>query len=289
MRLSVIHISNFKIDGGAMFGVVPKTLWQKVYPADENNLCNWSLRSLLIDTGERRILIDNGYGNKQDEKFFRYIYLNGGNGLEEGLRKAGYTPEDVTDMVLTHLHADHCGGGIQYNNDHTGFETVFSNARYWISRSQWDWATHPNPREKDAFLEENILPMQESGRLQLVEGNKKLVHGVELRIYNGHTRGQIIPFIHFEGHTLVFMADLIPSVAHLPLVWNMSYDIEPMVTIQEKEAFLREAYGNRYILFFEHDLYHECCTLKKTPKGYREDRIFTLEAFLQEVKKKGKD
>ncbi len=277
MNLFPIHISNFRIDGGAMFGVVPKTLWQKVYPADEQNLCNWALRSLLIDTGNRRILIDNGYGDKQDEKFFKYVWLNGGDGLEGGLRKAGYAPEDITDMVLTHLHADHCGGGIRYNRDRSGYEPVFPNATYRISRSHWEWATHPNPREKDAFLPENILPMQESGQLELLEKPGEIAPGVELRIYNGHTRGQIIPFIHYKDRTLVFMADLIPSVAHLPLVWNMAYDIEPLITLEEKAAFLKEAYENQYILFFQHDLYHECCTLKETPKGYRAGRIFTLE------------
>ncbi len=279
MKLFRVHISNFRIDGGAMFGVVPKTLWQKVYPADGNNLCNWALRSLLIDTGDRRILIDNGYGDKQDEKFFKYVYLNGGDGLEGGLKKAGYAPEDITDMVLTHLHADHCGGGIRYRRDHSGFEPVFPNATFWISRSHWEWATHPNPREKDAFLKENIHPIQDSGQLRLLENDSELVPGVELRIYNGHTRGQLIPFIHYHGRTLVFMADLIPSAAHLPLVWNMSYDIEPLVTLQEKAAFLKEAYENKYILFFEHDLYHECCTIKMTDKGYRVDKFFTLENF----------
>jgi len=280
MKIFTVHISNFKIDGGAMFGVVPKALWQKVYPADENNLCNWALRSLLIDTGDRRILFDNGYGDKQDEKFFRYVYLNGGDGLEGALGKAGYRPEDITDMVLTHLHADHCGGGVRYNADRTGFETVFPNAIYWISHTHWEWATHPNLREEDAFLEENILPMEESGQLKLIEENTELVPGVYLRIFNGHTRGQMIPFIRHKGHTLVFMADLIPSVAHLPLLYNMSYDIEPLVTLEEKNSFLREAYENNYTLFFEHDLYHECCTLKETPKGIRADRIFTLESFL---------
>ena len=281
MNLFTVYISNFKIDGGAMFGVVPKALWQKVYPADENNLCNWALRSLLIETGGRLILIDNGYGDKQDEKFFKYVYLNGGDGLEGGLRKAGYGPEDITDMVLTHLHADHCGGGIRYSRDRTGFETVFPNATYWISRSHWEWATHPNLREKDAFLEENILPMQESGQLQLIDNELELAPGVELRIYNGHTRGQLIPFIHYNGHTLVFTADLIPSMAHLPLVWNMSYDVEPLVTIREKETFLQEAFENNYVLFFEHDLYHECCTLKATPKGYRAGEELTLDEFLK--------
>ncbi|NOY38515.1 MAG: MBL fold metallo-hydrolase [Chlorobi bacterium] len=277
MKVFSVHISNFKIDGGAMFGVVPKMLWQKVYPADENNLCNWALRSILVDTGERRILVDNGYGNKQDEKYFSYVYLNGGDGLDGGLAKAGYRPEDITDMVLTHLHADHCGGGIRYNANRSGFETVFPNATYWISRSHWEWAINPNLREKDAFLEENLIPIMDSGQIQFVEEDTHLAPGFEVRIFNGHTCGQIIPFIHYEDKTIVFTADLIPSYAHIPLVYNMSYDVEPLVTIAEKETFLKEALEHQYILFFEHDIFHECCLLTDTPKGIRAGTFLTLE------------
>lgn len=276
MKLYPIHISNFKIDGGAMFGVVPKVLWQKVYPADEQNLCNWALRSLLVETGDRLILIDNGYGNKQDEKFFRHVYLNGGDGLEGGLAKAGFRPEDITDMVLTHLHADHCGGSIRYNPERTGFETVFPNATYWISRSHWEWAVNPNIREKDAFLPENILPIKESGQLKFVDQETSLAPGFDIRIFNGHTRGQMIPFIRYKNRTVVFTADLIPSYAHIPLVYNMSYDVEPLITLNEKEAFLKEALENHYILFFEHDIFHECCDLTDTPKGIRPHSFFTL-------------
>jgi len=276
MKLFPIHITNFKIDGGAMFGVVPKVLWSKKYPADENNLCNWALRSLLIDTGERVILIDNGYGDKQDEKFFSHVYLNGGDGLEGALKKAGYGFDDVTDMVLTHLHTDHCGGGVKWNNDKTAYELTFKNATYWVSKPQWEWAMNANKQEKAAFLDENLLPMQESGKLRFIEGNTELYPGISLRLYNGHTVGQIIPFISTEEKTLVFVADLIPSTAHIPLVWNMAYDVYPMDMLKEKEEFLDEAAENNYTLFFQHDLYNECATVHKTDKGVRVKETFNL-------------
>jgi len=276
MKLFPIHITNFKIDGGAMFGVVPKVLWSKKYPADENNLCNWALRSLLIDTGERVILIDNGYGDKQDEKFFSHVYLNGGDGLEGALKKAGYSFDDVTDMVLTHLHTDHCGGGVKWNNDKTAYELTFKNATYWVSKPQWEWAMNANKQEKAAFLDENLLPMQESGKLRFIEGNTELYPGISLRLYNGHTVGQIIPFISTEEKTLVFVADLIPSTAHIPLVWNMAYDVYPMDMLKEKEEFLDEAAENNYTLFFQHDLYNECATVHKTDKGVRVKETFNL-------------
>ncbi len=276
MQLYPIHITNFKIDGGAMFGVVPKMLWQKKYPADENNLCNWALRSLLIDTGDRVILIDNGYGDKQDEKFFSHVHLNGGEGLEGALKKHGYSFDDVTDMILTHLHTDHCGGGVKYNADQTGFEMVFKNATYWVSKQQWEWAMNPNKQEAAAFLEENLIPMQESGQLKFIDQNTELYPGIELRLYNGHTVGQIIPFIDTGDKTFVFMADLIPSTAHISLVWNMAYDVYPMDMLKEKEAFLNEAVENDYILFFQHDLYHECTTVHQTGKGVRVKDTFKL-------------
>jgi len=269
MKIYPVHITNFKIDGGAMFGVVPKTMWQRVMPADENNLCNWAIRSMLIDTGTRVILVDNGYGDKQDEKFFRYVYLNGGDGLIGGLAKAGYKPEDVTDMVLTHLHSDHCGGGVKRGSGGTGYELVFPNAEYIVSRRQWEWAINPNIREADAYLEENLLPMRDSGRLRLIDGPMQLCEGVELRIVSGHTPGQIIPVVDFNGRKVVFTADLIPSSAHIPLLWNMSYEIDPLLTIAEKTALLEEAVDNDYVLMFQHDLETECCTVERTPKGIR--------------------
>lgn len=276
MKLFPIHITNFKIDGGAMFGVVPKVLWQKKYPADENNLCNWALRSLLIDTGERVILIDNGYGDKQDEKFFSHVYLNGGDGLEGALKKNGYSFDDVTDMILTHLHADHCGGGVKYNTDRSGFELTFKNAIYWVSKPQWDWAINPNKQEGASFLKENLLPMVDSGQLKFIEKATELYPGINLRLYNGHTVGQIIPFINTGEKTIVFVADLIPSTAHIPLVWNMAYDIRPMDMLQEKEDFLNEAANENYTLFFQHDFYNECCMVLQTDKGIRVKETFSL-------------
>ncbi len=286
MKVYSIHISDFKIDGGAMFGVVPKALWNKHYPSDEENLCSWALRSILVDTGEQKILVDSGYGDKQSEKFFSHVHLHGGLGIDGALAKYGYTRHDITDMVLTHLHADHCGGGVQYNLDRTGFELTFPNATYWVSRQQWESAMNPNKREAEAFLSENILPMMESGQLKLVGKDQTLYPGFDVRIYNGHTAGQLIPFIQYAGKTVVFMGDLIPSTVHIPLAWNMSYDVQPLETLKEKEEFLEEALKNDYILFFEHDVNHECCTVKETPRGVRVKDTFTLEGYFQEEKTK---
>jgi glyoxylase-like metal-dependent hydrolase (beta-lactamase superfamily II) len=280
MELYSFNISNFKVDGGAMFGIVPKTLWQKVYPADELNNCNLALRSLLVVDGNRRILIDNGFGNKQSDKFFSYFYLNGGEGLEGGLINNGFVPEDITDMVLTHLHYDHCGGGVKLGSRENEYELTFPNATYWVSQKQWDWAIHPNKREADSFLEENLTPMMKSGQLQLIEKNSTLTPCIDVRMYNGHTRGQLIPFIHYKGKTLVYVADFFPSLAHIPLVYISSYDVEPLVQLVEKEEFLKEALENQYVLFFEHDLYHECCDLHYTSKGIRAHESFTLQDFL---------
>ncbi len=287
MELYSLNVTNFRIDGGAMFGVVPKALWQRVYPANDENLCPWALRSLVIKSENRVVLIDNGFGNKQDEKFLSHFYLFGGDGLIEGLAKIGIKPEEVTDMVLTHLHYDHCGGGVVQKSDGT-YALTFPNATYHISRSHWEWAIHPNVREADSFLPENLHPMMESGKLHLVESEGELFPGLELRIVNGHTRGQMIPIITFQGTKVVFAADLFPSTAHIPLAWNMSYDVEPMKTLKEKEAFLKEAYENGYMLFFQHDYHNECCSLKQTQKGIRVDRTFTLNEFLGEKSAWGK-
>jgi glyoxylase-like metal-dependent hydrolase (beta-lactamase superfamily II) len=282
MKVIPVHIANFRIDGGAMFGVVPKLLWDRRYPADENNQINLSLRSLIVDTGNHVILIDNGWGDKQDEKFFRHVHLNGGDGLEDGIRKAGYSIEDITDVFLTHLHADHCGGSTKWNTKRTGYELSFPNAEYWISRSQWEWAVDPNIREADSFLEENLLPIKDSGRLRLVDEEGELFPGFSVRFVNGHTVGQMIPLIDYSGTTLVYTADLIPTIAHLPLIWNMSYDLDQLATIEEKRTLLQESLDNNYILFFEHDVFTECCTLKETPKGIREDQLFNF-SDLQKV------
>ena len=276
-----IHISNFKLDGGAMFGVVPKSIWQRYYPTDENNLCNWALRSMLVDNGTQRILIDNGCGDKQSEKFFSFLHMNGGDSLKGGLKKYGYVPEDITDVVLTHLHFDHCGGGVKNSSDGTGFELVFPNATYWVSRIQWEWAMDPNKREKDSYLEENIIPMMDSGKLKFIEEEGELFPGFEIRIFNGHTEGQVIPLVSYKGKTIVYTADLIPSTVHIPVNYNMSFDVRPLISMKEKETFLKEAYENGYMLFFEHDLYHECCTLKQTPKGIRVGKTFKPEEYFR--------
>ncbi len=276
MKLCPVNITNFKIDGGAMFGVVPKVLWEKNYPADKNNLCNWALRSLLIDTGSRIVLIDNGFGEKQSGKFMSRFHLNQNRGLENALEDLGYSATDITDMLITHLHYDHCGGGVKYNSRGTGFELTFPNATYWVGLSQWESAMNPNSREKDSFLRENLMPMKESGQMELIDNDRELLPGVSVRIFNGHTSGQLIPFIRKNGITIVFTADLIPSTAHIPLPYIMSYDMRPEETLREKESFLDEAERNGYILFFQHDLYNECCTLEKTSKGIRAGKTFSL-------------
>lgn len=269
MKLYPIHTGNLKLDGGAMFGVVPKSLWSRVYPADENNLCNWAMRCLLVDYGDRRILIDNGIGHKQDEKFLSYYHLNGEHSLEKSLAAAGFSRHDITDVLLTHLHFDHCGGSIMYNEDRSRLVPTFPNAAYWVGKTQWDNAVAPNPREKASFLKENILPILESGKLNFIEKEGELFPGISIRLYNGHTEGQVIPFIRYKGKTVVFVADLLPSAAHIPLAWIMAFDMQPMITLEEKEAFINEAADNQYVLFLEHDIFHECCTVERTEKGVR--------------------
>jgi glyoxylase-like metal-dependent hydrolase (beta-lactamase superfamily II) len=280
MKLTPIETGNLKLDGGAMFGVVPKVMWSKVYPADENNLANWAMRCLLVEDGDRKILIDNGIGDKQDEKFLQHYYLNGEETLESSLAKAGVQPEDITDMILTHMHFDHCGGSVKYNEDRSGFELAFPNATYWTSRQQYEWATHPNRREKASFLKENILPIEQSGHLRLIEEEGEYLPGITFELYSGHTEGQLIPLIRVKDKTVVFMADLMPSTAHIPMPWIMAYDTRPLLTLKDRERFYKEALENNYILFFEHDLYHEACTLKDTPKGVRVKESGKLAAFL---------
>jgi glyoxylase-like metal-dependent hydrolase (beta-lactamase superfamily II) len=269
MKIDLFNIANFKVDGGAMFGIVPKALWSRVYPPDENNLIVLTLRSLIVETDGHIILIDTGWGDKQGEKFFRHVYLHNGEGLIEGLNNRGYKPEDITDVVLTHLHADHCGGGVVKSKTGIGFELTFPDAIYHVSRTQWEWAVKNNPREEDAFLEENILPIMQSGRISLVDEECELFEGFSVRIYFGHTPGLMIPFISYKEKTLVYTGDLIPTVAHLPLIWNMGYDIESLKTIDEKSKLLEEALPNDYILVFQHDESVECCTLEMTEKGIR--------------------
>ena len=280
MQLFPIETGNFKLDGGAMFGVVPKVLWNKVYPADENNLCNWAMRCLLVVDGERRILIDNGIGNKQDENWLRHYYLNGDDTLEKSLAAVGFKPEDITDMVITHMHFDHCGGSVNWNANRTGYELAFPNATYWTSRQQCEWATHPHRREEASFLKENILPIQESGHLKLIEEEGEYIPNIVFKLYNGHTNGQLIPHINYNGRTIAFMADLLPSTAHIPMPWIMAYDTQPLETLKDKERFFADALEHDYILFLGHDLYHEACSLQNTPKGVRLNKAGKLADFI---------
>ena len=274
MKLHLFNIASFKVDGGAMFGVVPKALWSRVYKSDENNLIVLTLRSLLVETDGHIILVDTGWGDKQNEKFFRHVHLHDGEGLIEGLNIRGYKPEDITDVVLTHLHADHCGGGVKKQQSRNGYELSFPNATYHVSRTQWEWAVKSNLREDDSYLEENIIPIMDSGHLSLVDEECELFPGFSVRICYGHTPGLMIPVIKYNNKTLVYTGDLIPTVAHLPLIWNMSYDIESLKTIEEKESLLKEALEGNYILVFQHDEHTECCTLEMTPKGIRAKERF---------------
>jgi glyoxylase-like metal-dependent hydrolase (beta-lactamase superfamily II) len=269
MKLDLFNIANFLIDGGAMFGVVPKLLWSRVYPSDENNLITLTLRSLIIETDGHVILVDTGWGDKQDEKFFRHVHLHGGEGLIRGLMNRGYKTSDITDVFLTHLHADHGGGAVKRSNDRGGYELTFPNATYHVSRTQWEWAVKSNLREADSFLEENILPVGQSGHLSLVDEECELFPGFHFRMCYGHTPGLMIPVIKYNGKTLVYTGDLFPTVAHLPLIWNMSYDIDSLKSIGEKERILNEALEGNYFLVFQHDENVECCTLTMTPKGIR--------------------
>ena len=279
MNLHVIHTGNFKLDGGAMFGVVPKTLWQRTNPADENNMCSWAMRCLLVEQGDQVILIDNGIGNKQSEKFLSYYYLHGDQNLDDSLRNAGFGKEDITDMFHTHLHFDHCGGGVERTGD--GFELTFPKARYWSNRDHWKWATEPNAREKASFLEENIKPIEESGHLFYVDPHEgSPFSNIDIITVDGHTDKQMLPVIHYKGETIVFVADLLPSVSHIPLPYIMGYDTRPLLTLQEKEKFLKEAADNGYILFLEHDPVNECCTVKHTERGVRVDKTFPLKEIL---------
>lgn len=280
MNLYPIETGNLKLDGGAMFGVVPKVLWQKSYPCDENNLCNWSMRCLLVVDGNRKILIDNGIGEKQDENWLKHYYLNGEATLDSSLEKVGYKPKDITDVILTHMHFDHCGGSVKWNKEKTGFELAFPNATYWTSRQQFNWATNPNRREKASFLKENIIPIQESGHLKLIEEEGEYIPGIVFKMYHGHTEGQVIPHIQYNGKTVVFAADLMPSAAHVPMSWIMAYDTKPLQTLDDRERFYSEALANDYILFLEHDLYHEACTLEETPKGVKVKKTGNLNEFI---------
>ena len=293
MKLYPIETGNFKLDGGAMFGVVPKSLWQRTNPADANNMIEMSARCLLIEDGDRLILIDTGMGSKQSDKFFGYYYLFGDFSLDGSLAKHGFHRDDITDVFLTHLHFDHVGGCIQWNKNRTGYEPAFKNAVFWTNEAHWQWAIHPNAREKASFLKENLLPMQESGKLKFVspvsldtkaessdghEGAKLFLEKSELgfgiHFVDGHTDKQMLPYIDYHGKKLVFVADLLPTVGHIPLPYVMAFDTRPLLTLLEKSGFLNEAAENGYYLFLEHDAHNEICTVKNTEKGLRIDKVF---------------
>jgi glyoxylase-like metal-dependent hydrolase (beta-lactamase superfamily II) len=277
MELFTVDTGFFKLDGGAMFGVVPKSIWSRTNPSDENNLCPWAMRCLLVSDGNRLVLIDNGIGDKQDARFFSHYYLHGDASLAKSLQQLGVHPTDITDVFLTHLHFDHCGGSVKYGS-HGQYELTFPRATYWTNEAHWNWATVPNPREKASFLEENILPLQEHGVLNYLDlATKSLFPGFEFLTMDGHTDKQMLPKMKYKGRTLVFMADLLPSVGHIPLPYVMGYDTRPLLTLKEKQLFLEEAAQNNYVLFLEHDSVNECCTVKMTEKGVRVDQTFRLD------------
>lgn len=283
MKIHVIETGLFKLDGGAMFGVVPKTLWQKTNPSDENNMCTWALRCLLIEDGKRLMLIDTGIGDKQSDKFFSHYHLQGNDTLIGSIRKAGFHEDDITDVILTHLHFDHCGGAIAWNTQKDGYRPVFKHAIYWSNASHWQWATIPNAREKASFLAENILPIQESGQLKFVERtgsfSREVFPNIDLLFVDGHTDSMMIPHIKYKGKTIVFMADLLPSVGHIPLPYVMGYDTRPLITLEEKGSFLDTAATENYVLFLEHDSVNECCTLQHTEKGVRLAETFAFSSL----------
>lgn len=281
MKLFSIVPESFKLDGGACFGVVPKSIWEKYVKADENNMIPLSSRCLLADTGERVILVDVGMGDKQSEKFFSYYYLFENIGLEKALARHGYSCDQVTDVILTHLHFDHVGGAVRWAKDGKTPELVFPNATYFCSKAQWDTAMKPNPREKASFFEENMLPIYESGRLEFIHEEGELYEGVYIEIKNGHTEGLIVPVFDYHGRKVAFMADFVAALGNIPIAYIPSFDIEPVRSMEEKREFLKRALDNDYVLVFQHDYDNECCTLKDTPKGIRPDKIFTLSDLME--------
>ena len=286
MKIYPIETGNFKLDGGAMFGVVPKTIWNKTNPADENNLIDIAARCLLIEDGNRLILIDTGMGNKQSDKFFGYYSLWGSHSMDKSLAKYGFHRDDITDVFMTHLHFDHCGGSVQWNKDKTGYEAAFKNAKFWTNENHWEWATKPNPREKASFLHENILPMQENGQLHFIKRNEgdfveQCVLGFGIFFVDGHTEKMMIPHICWQGKTICFMADLLPTAGHIPLPYVMGYDTRPLLTLTEKEKFMNAAAEKNYYLFLEHDAHNEIITVEKTEKGVRLKEQFSCAEFLK--------
>ena len=275
MKIYTINTGLFKLDGGAMFGVVPKSMWHKVYPADDSNMCSWAMRCLLIEDGKKLMLIDTGMGNKQEQKFFAHYFLHGDDTLDKSLQNLGFHRDDITDVFLTHLHFDHCGGAIEYNNEKSAFRPAFKNAVYWSNQKHWEWAVNPNPREKASFLKENILPIQESGQLKFVE-TETLPFPMSIEYVFGHTEAMMLPLIHFNNHKILYVADLLPSPVHIPLPWVMGYDMRPLETLIEKERILKQCLDQNIILYFEHDKSIECATLQQTEKGIRYKETFML-------------
>ena len=276
MTLYPVETGNFKLDGGAMFGVVPKSLWQRTNPADDNNMIDIAARCLLIEDGDRLILVDSGLGNKQSDKFFSYYHRWGDYNLAKSLQALGFHSDDITDVFMTHLHFDHCGGSVQWNKDQTGYEPAFKNALFWTNEDHWHWATHPNSRERASFLKENLLPMEESGQLRFVKRNNQTFLenselGFDILFVDGHTDKQMIPHIRYKEKTVVFAADLIPTTGHIPLAYIMGYDTRPLLTLDEKKEFLKKAVDDKYYIFFEHDAHCELCTLQATERGERLD------------------
>lgn len=285
MKISVINTGYFKLDGGAMFGVVPKSIWSKTNPPDSNNMCSWAMRSMLVEMDNQLILIDTGIGNKQSDKFFSYYFLHGEESLEKSINKAGYSLDEVTDVFLTHLHFDHCGGGVKWQDrDKSILEPVFKNARYWSNKSHWNWAIHPNPREKASFLTENLKPIEESGQLKFVSRKQQITKGVfkgiDVFFADGHTESQMIPIINYKDQKIVFTADLLPSTGHIPLPYVMGYDTRPLTTLKEKSEFLSLAQEENWILYLEHDPVNECCLVNQTEKGIRLKSTHKLAEFL---------
>ena len=285
MKLYPIEAGNFKLDGGAMFGVVPKSIWNKTNPADENNMIDIAARCLLIENGNRLILIDNGMGNKQSDKFFSYYSLWGNYSLDKSLAKFGFHRNDITDVFLTHLHFDHCGGSVNWNNDKTGYEVAFKNAKFWTNDNHWEWATKPNSREKASFLSENILPIQESGQLNFIkrpDGDYLSKSELDFGIFfvDGHTEKMMLPHIQYQDKTIIFCADLIPTAGHLPLPYVMGYDTRPLLTLPEKSKFLRSAVENNYYLWLEHDAHNQIITVENTEKGIRLKEVFRCEDII---------
>ena len=279
MKLYSIETGHFKLDGGAMFGVVPKSIWQKTNPADSNNLIDMAMRCLLVEDGKRLTLIDTGIGNKQSEKFFSHYFLHGDNTLDSSLKKLGFHRDDITDVFLTHLHFDHCGGAIELEKSSGQFRSAFANAHFWTNQRHWEWATKPNPREKASFLSDNILPLQESGQLKFIERTENRSStplGFDVIFVDGHTDSMMLPLIEYKGRKVCYMADLLPSVGHIPLAYVMGYDTRPLITLEEKTAILQKATEENWALFYEHDPSNECSTLIQTEKGPRVGDVFSL-------------